>query len=77
MKKAIPKKHGGKRKGAGRKPKGRDPTRAFRLPDELIAAVDAWAKDHNATRSEAVRALLTEALRMERLLDPRHLGELR
>jgi hypothetical protein len=67
MKKATPKKRGGKRPGAGRKPTGRDPTRAFRLPDKLIVIVDAWAKAHNTTRSEAVRVLLTEALGMEAL----------
>ena len=67
MKKAIPKKRGGKRKGAGRKPRGRDPARTFRLSDELIAAVDAWAKTDCTTRSEAVRALLSEALEVENL----------
>jgi predicted DNA-binding protein len=42
---------------------------AFRLPDSLVARVDAYAKRLNATtpgldvtRTDAVRALLTQAL---------------
>lgn len=66
MKKAIPKKHGGKREGAGRKPTGRAPSHTFRLSDEFIAAVDDWGRDHNATRSEAIRRLVEIGLKAKK-----------
>jgi hypothetical protein len=66
MKKAIPKKRGGKREGAGRKPSGRDPARTFRLSDELIAAVDGWAQGNDATRSEAIRRLVELGLKAKK-----------
>jgi len=68
MKKAIPKMHGGKRPGAGRKPTGRDPARTFRLSDEFIATVDAWAarQDDAPSRSEAIRRLVEIAIKASR-----------
>jgi hypothetical protein len=65
MKKATPKMRGGKRPGAGRKPTGKDPTRTFRLSDEFIAKVDAWAAQHadKPSRSEAFRRLVELGLK--------------
>jgi len=65
MKKAIRKSRGGKRPGAGRKPTGTDPTRTFRLSDEFIARVDAWAADQPdlPVRSEAIRRLVELGLK--------------
>jgi Ribbon-helix-helix protein, copG family len=67
MKKAIPKVRGGKRPGAGRKPTGRDPARTFRLSDELIAELDAWAarQDDSPSRSEAIRRLVEMGLKVK------------
>ena len=60
MKKAIPKRIGGNRPGAGRPATGRDPARTFRLSDEFIAAVDTWAaaQPDKPARSEAIRRLV-------------------
>lgn len=63
MKKAIRKMHGGKRKGAGRKPTGTDPARTIRLSDDFIARVDRWAKAHDIGRSEAIRQLVEAGLK--------------
>jgi hypothetical protein len=66
MKKAIRKStRGGKRPGAGRKPTGTDPTRTFRLSDEFIARVDAWAayQSDEPGRSEAIRRLVEQGLK--------------
>jgi hypothetical protein len=63
MKKAIRKTHGGKRAGSGRKPTGTDPARTFRLSDEFIAKVDAWAHAHETNRTEAVRHLVEAGLK--------------
>ena len=65
MKKAIPKKHGGKRAGSGRKQTGREPVRAMRLSDEFVAMVDAWAAKQadKPGRSEAIRRLVAMALK--------------
>jgi hypothetical protein len=65
MKKAIRKSRGGKRPGSGRKPTGTDPTRTFRLSDEFIARVDAWAADQPdlPVRSEAIRRLVELGLK--------------
>jgi hypothetical protein len=41
---------------------GRDPLVAARLPTELTRRIDAWAKLHEVTRSEAMRQLLEQAL---------------
>jgi hypothetical protein len=68
MKKAMPKTIGGRRSGAGRPPTGRDPSRTFRLSDEFIANVDAWASAHDdkPTRSEAIRRLVEMALKAKK-----------
>ena len=65
MKKAIPKKVGGKRPGAGRPATGKDPVRTMRLSDEFMAEVDAWAlrQDDAPGRSEAVRRLVEMGLK--------------
>ena len=50
-------------KKRGRPATGRDPVSAVRIPDELGAAIDAWAKRNAAgTRSQAIRQLLEQAL---------------
>jgi Ribbon-helix-helix protein, copG family len=46
------------KKGRGRPATGRDPVSAVRLPVELTAAVDKWAEDNEANRSEAIRRLV-------------------
>jgi hypothetical protein len=68
MKKAMPKTIGGKRPGAGRPPTGRDPSRTFRLSDEFIASVDAWAQSEPDTpgRSEAIRRLVELGLKVKK-----------
>lgn len=60
MKNAIQKSAGGKRLGAGRPATGTDPARTFRLSDEFMSRVDAWAADQDDQpgRSEAVRRLV-------------------
>jgi hypothetical protein len=60
VKNAIRKKMGGKRPGAGRPATGADPSRTFRLSDEFMAALDAWAacQENAPTRSEAIRRLV-------------------
>jgi hypothetical protein len=63
MKKATPKKWGGKRSGSGRKPTGRDPSRSIRLSDEFIATVNAWASKNDTTLSEAIRRLVELGLK--------------
>jgi hypothetical protein len=65
MKKAIPKVRGGKRAGSGRKPTGRDPVRTFRLSNEFMAMLDAWAakQDDTPGRSEAIRRLVELGLK--------------
>jgi metal-responsive CopG/Arc/MetJ family transcriptional regulator len=35
----------------------------MRLSDEFIAKVDAWAEDHDAGRSEAIRRLVELGLK--------------
>ena len=66
MKKATPKTVGGKRPGAGRPATGKDPTRTFRLSDEFMANVDAWAEAHDITRSEAIRRLVELGLKAKK-----------
>ena len=64
MKKATQKTSwGGKRKGAGRLPTGKDPTYSFRISAELVAKLDAWAKSHGITRGEAVRRFVETGLK--------------
>ena len=65
MKDAIRKTVGGKRRGAGRPATGATPSRTFRLTDEFIANLDAWAArqaDH-PDRSEAIRRLVELGLK--------------
>jgi hypothetical protein len=63
----MPKTIGGKRPGAGRPATGRDPSRTFRLSDEFIASVDAWAalQGDEPGRSEAIRRLVELGLKTE------------
>jgi Ribbon-helix-helix protein, copG family len=58
MKKAIPRKRGGKRPGAGRPATGRDPVTAVRLPPDLLDRLDAIAVDQGVSRSEMMRRIL-------------------
>jgi hypothetical protein len=68
VKKATPKTVGGKRPGAGRPATGRDPSRTFRLSDEFIADVDAWAaaQEDKPGRSEAIRRLVELGLKAKK-----------
>jgi hypothetical protein len=68
MNNAIRKKIGGKRPGAGRPATGSDPSRTFRLSDEFMATLDAWAaRQHDApTRSEAIRRLVELGLKAKK-----------
>jgi hypothetical protein len=54
IQKVIPKKK------MGRPATGRDPIRTFRLSDEKVAEIDAWAarQPDNPSRSEALRRLI-------------------
>jgi hypothetical protein len=59
---------GGKRRGAGRPATGATPSRTFRLTDEFIANLDAWAArqaDH-PDRSEAIRRLVDLGLKAKK-----------
>lgn len=49
-------------KKRGRPATGRDPVSAVRLPAMVTAAVDKWAEEHGASRSEAIRRLIELAL---------------
>ncbi len=66
MKDAIRKKIGGKRQGAGRPATGAAPSRTFRLSDEFMAALDAWAAQQSdePSRSEAIRRLVELGLKV-------------
>lgn len=67
MKKAIPKKHGGRRPGSGRPATGKAPTRTLRLTDEFMANIDAWAtaQEDVPGRSEAIRRLVEIGLKVK------------
>ena len=58
IKKAIPKRR-------GRPATGKAPSRTFRLTDEFMADVDAWAaaQDDEPGRSEAIRRLVELGLK--------------
>jgi hypothetical protein len=58
-KKAIPKRR-------GRPPTGKDASRTFRLSDEFMANLDAWATANGVTRSEAIRRLVEIGLKAKR-----------
>jgi hypothetical protein len=66
MKNATRKKVGGKRAGAGRPATGHAPSRTFRLSDEFMAILDAWAVAHDVTRSEAIRRLVELGLKAKK-----------
>ena len=51
------------KKKRGRPATGKDPLLSARLPQELIAGIEKWAKLNDISRSEAVRRLLVYALR--------------
>jgi hypothetical protein len=61
----MQKKIGGKRAGAGRPATGHDPSRTFRLSDEFMAALDAWAAKQKdmPSRSETIRRLVELGLK--------------
>jgi hypothetical protein len=52
-------------RGPGRPATGHDPSRTFRLSDEFMAKLDAWAVSQadRPTRSEAIRRLVDLGLR--------------
>jgi len=61
MKRSIPANK--KRRGPGRPATGHNPTVAVRLPQQVIDAVDKWAKKNGvAGRSEAFRRLVEAGL---------------
>jgi Ribbon-helix-helix protein, copG family len=49
----------------GRPPTGVRPMVGFRLSEDEIARVDAWAARRGMDRSDALRAMITEALDRE------------
>jgi hypothetical protein len=51
-----------KRKTRGRPATGTDPFIGIRLPQPMLASLDAWAQDNGITRSEAVRRMLVAGL---------------
>jgi len=53
-------------KKRGRPATGRDPVSAVRLPAGLTSAVDKWAEDREANRSEAIRRLVELGLTIKR-----------
>jgi len=65
MKKAKRKRWGRKRRSAARPPAGRATTFSTRLPGELMAVVDQYAKARGISRSEAIRLLLERALGLD------------
>ena len=67
--KSVSRKHGGKRKGAGRPVStGTYPARATRWPPKLAEAVEKWAQKQEDRPSfgEAVRRLVMKALGLEK-----------
>ena len=72
MNNAIRKKVGGKRPGAGRPATGSDPSRTFRLSDEFMATLDAWAarQADEPTSSEAIRRLVELGLTVKSAVRP-------
>jgi hypothetical protein len=57
-------------KKRGRPATGRDPVSAVRLPAVLTIAVDKWAEDHEANRSEAIRRLVELGLEVKTTTRP-------
>lgn len=54
-----------KKRGRGRPPTGKRPLVSFRLSEEEIARVDAWGKQRELNRSDAIRAMIMEVLNCE------------
>jgi len=50
----------------GRPATGKDPLISARIPDELTAQIDAWAKENETSRSDAIRRLVELGLKGER-----------
>jgi hypothetical protein len=55
-----------KKRGRGRPATGTDPEVSARVPLEVRDQIDHWAQTNNCTRSEAIRRLLTGALKKAR-----------
>ena len=56
-----------KKRGRGRPTTGgRDPLLTTRAPAEIIAAIEAWAKSRELSRSEAIRRLVEIGLKADR-----------
>jgi hypothetical protein len=59
----MPKSTSVRRKKRGRPATGVDPLYAIRVPDELMRAVDRWAKENDSpSRSDAIRRLIERGL---------------
>jgi hypothetical protein len=60
-KRVVPKKR-------GRPATGNDPVRSFRMPDELMASIDAWSADREdrPSRAEAIRRLVELGLKAKK-----------
>ena len=52
-------------RGAGRQFTGKAPAFSTRLPPELVAMVDQYARARGISRSEAIRLLLERALGLD------------
>ena len=50
----------------GRPATGKDPHVTHRMPEAMIAEVDAWAAVHETSRSEAIRRLVELGLKAKR-----------
>jgi hypothetical protein len=53
-------------KKRGRPATGKDPLVGVRIPVELTAEIDAWAKQNGVSRSEAIRRMIEHVLNGER-----------
>jgi hypothetical protein len=51
-----------KKRGRGRPATGHDPVMTVRVPETVRAQFTAWAKSKGMDRSEALRALIEQAL---------------
>jgi hypothetical protein len=63
MKKPTSAKKSAVRRGPGRPATGRNPMVGGRVPQPTIDAMDAWAKAHGKTRSEALGLLIDAGLK--------------
>jgi hypothetical protein len=59
----MPKKSPVTKRKRGRPATGRDPVVGGRVPQATIDAMDAWAKAHGKTRSEALGLLIDAGLK--------------